>query len=70
MPDSNELFDMVNNAINLVKKNKQANDGLLLVDDQKDLEEISADLEQRIATLKKAKSDIDTFIGDSYGLYS
>jgi len=43
---------------------------ILLDDDKKYLEEMLGDLKQRIATLKKARSDIDAFIGDSYGLYS
>ena len=70
MSDGNELFNMVNNAVNAAEKNKEANGGFLLADDKKDLEEMSGDLKQRIATLKKVKLGIDTFMGDSCGLYS
>jgi hypothetical protein len=70
MSDSSEFFNMVSDAIGVVKKNKQANGGILLGEDKKNLEEMSDDLGQRIAALKKAKSDIDTFVGDGDGLYS
>ena len=50
---------------------KRDNGGFILADDKKDLVKMSNDLEERITALKNAKSDIDTFMGESnYALYS
>ena len=71
MVDNNELFKMVSDAISVAKQSKRDNGGFILADDKKDLVKMSNDLEERITALKNAKSDIDTFMGESnYALYS